>query len=202
MDQVCQTKAQLGWLKKDSSYLHHNYFNEKKLYHQFKMFFKEKQPTKPETIIATLSTFSLCYVFLYQIWVSKLHHQNFNLKVNISKFSNQMSNQSQNFKPYEKIATKYQLFKRCFLHHLDHPDDPSPMHNFHFKRKLSPIPDEYYDNKNSNKNNNNNDTKVWINQSKNQQKSSTSFSIALSSSIPNRHCALSTASFISKFKLF
>ena len=56
------------------------------------------------------------------------------------------------FKPYEKIATNYQLFKRCYLHHLDHPDDPSPLHNFQFKRKLSPIPDEYYDQKVANKN--------------------------------------------------
>ena len=56
------------------------------------MFFKEKQPTKPETIITTLSTFSLCYVFL----------SNMGLKTESSKFqpqsqhfeiSNQLSNQ-------------------------------------------------------------------------------------------------------------
>jgi len=48
-------------------------------------------------------------------------------------------------KPYEQIATKGQKFKRCYLHHLDHPDAPSPLIHHTFRKYLSPIPDDYYD---------------------------------------------------------
>merc|ERR1719378_557804 len=45
-------------------------------------------------------------------------------------------------KPYRPDPAKSQMFKRCYLHYMDHPDCPSPLHQHTFRRKLSPIPDE------------------------------------------------------------